>query len=46
MIFKILKQYDYFNECEEIEIAKGKNKLPMTLSEGLSQFKRQNKYKK
>ena len=46
MIFKILKHYDYFNECEEIEIAKGKNKLPTTLSEGLSQFKRQNKYKK
>ena len=46
MIFKILKQYDYFNECEEIEIAKGKNKLPSTLSEGIDQIKRTLKYKK
>ena len=46
MIFKLLNKYDYFNECEEIEIAKGKNRLPLTLSEGIKQVKRALKYKK
>jgi hypothetical protein len=45
MIFKLLNKYDYFNECEEIEIAKGKNRLPLTLSEGIKQMNRKRKYK-
>lgn len=46
MIFKLLNKYDYFNECEEIEIAKGKNRLPLTLFEGIKQMNRKRKYKK
>lgn len=46
MIFKLLNKYDYFNECEEIEIAKGKNKLALTLKEGIAKIKRELKYKK
>lgn len=46
MIFKLLNKYDYFNECEEIEIAKGKNRLPLTLLEGIKQMNRKRKYKK
>jgi hypothetical protein len=46
MILKLLNKYDYFNECEEIEIAKGKNRLPLTIVEGIKQIKRALKYKK
>ncbi len=46
MIFKLLNKYDYFNECEEIEIAKGKNRLPLTMVEGVKQMNRKRKYKK
>jgi hypothetical protein len=46
MILKLLNKYDYFNECEEIEIAKGKNRLPLTVVEGIKQIKRALKYKK
>jgi hypothetical protein len=46
MIFKLLNKYDYFNECEEIEIAKGKNRLPLTMQEGVKQMNRKRKYKK
>jgi hypothetical protein len=46
MILKLLNKYDYFNECEEIEIAKGKNRLPLTMVEGIKQIKRALKYKK
>jgi hypothetical protein len=46
MIFKLLNKYDYFNECEEIEIAKGKNRLPLTMVEGIKQMNRKRKYKK
>jgi hypothetical protein len=45
MIFKLLNKYDYFNECEEIEIAKGKNRLPLTMVEGIKQMNRKRKYK-
>lgn len=46
MILKLLNKYDYFNECEEIEIAKGKNRLPLTMVEGIKQMNRKRKYKK
>ena len=46
MIIELLNKYDYFNESEEIEIAKGKNKIPLTLKEGLYQMNRKLKYKK
>ena len=46
MILKLLNKYEYFNECEEIEIAKGKNKLPLTMVEGIKQMNRKRKYKK
>ena len=45
MIFKLLNKYDYFNECEEIEIAKGKNRLPLTMVEGIKQMNRKRKYR-
>ena len=45
MILKLLNKYDYFNECEEIEIAKGKNRLPLTMVEGIKQMNRKRKYK-
>ena len=45
MILKLLNKYDYFNECEEIEIAKGKNRLPLTMVEGIKQMNRKREYK-
>ena len=45
MIFKLLRSSDFYGESEVIEIAKGKNKLPTTLREGLEQLKRKSKFK-
>lgn len=38
--FKLLKMSDWYGCSENIEIAKGKNKLPETIKEGLIQLKR------
>ena len=46
MMLKLLSKYDFYNECKEIEIAKGKNRLPLTLKEGLKQLNRAIKYTK
>ena len=45
MIFKLLRSSDFYGESEVIEIAKGKNKLPTTLRQGLEQLKRKSKFK-
>ena len=42
MIFiKLLNIDNFYGESENIEIAKGKYKLPTTLKEGLKQIKRE-----
>lgn len=42
MIFiKLLNIDNFYGETENIEIAKGKYKLPTTLKEGLKQIKRE-----
>lgn len=46
MILELLKQDDYFNESIEIEIAKGMNKMPESIKEGLYQLKRKRKFKR
>ena len=45
MIFKLLRSSEFYGVSETIEIAKGKNKLPTTLKQGLEQLKRKNKFK-
>ena len=45
MIFKLLRSSEWYGISETIEIAKGKNKLPTTLKQGLEQLKRKNKFK-
>jgi hypothetical protein len=44
-MFKLLRQYDYFGKSEIIEIAKGKNELPLTISKGIEQIRRIRKMK-
>jgi hypothetical protein len=42
MVFiKLLNLDNFYGETENIEIAKGKYKLPTTLKEGLKQIKRE-----
>ena len=45
IIIKLLNIDNFYGISEEIEIAKGKYKLPLTLKEGLNQIKRK-KYEK
>ena len=45
MIFKLLRSSEFYGVSETIEIAKGKNKLPTTLKQGLEQLKRKSKFK-
>ena len=45
IIIKLLNIDNFYGISEEIEIAKGKYKLPTTLKEGLKQIKRK-KYEK
>ena len=40
IIFKLLNVDNFYNKSENIEIAKGKYKLPQTLKEGFKQLKR------
>ncbi len=44
IIMDILAMDDFHNVSEEIEIAKGKHKLPMTLKEGYKKIKRKSKW--
>ena len=44
MILKILNAFPYYAETENIEIAKGKFKLPTTLKEGFELTKRKIKW--
>jgi hypothetical protein len=41
IIIKLLQIDDFYGVSENIEIAKGKYKLPQTLKEGYKQIKRQ-----
>lgn len=41
LIKKILSTSDFYGISEEIDIAKGKNKIPKKMSEGLKQIKRE-----
>ena len=43
-ILKILKQDDFYGISEEIEIAKGKNKIPKSYPEIINQAKRKLKW--
>jgi hypothetical protein len=44
-IIKLLKENKLYNKSIEIEIAKGKFKIPKTVKESLEQIKREFKYK-
>lgn len=41
---KLLRMDDWYGCSEAIEIAKGKNRLPKTIKEGLTQIKRDYKW--
>lgn len=41
IVLKLLQIDDFYGVSENIEIAKGKYKLPQTLKEGYKQIKRQ-----
>lgn len=38
---ELLQMEKFYNVSEEVEIAKGKYKIPQSVSEGLTQIKRQ-----
>lgn len=44
VMLNMLAMDDFYNVSEEIEIAKGKYKLPMTFSEGVKKVKRRAKW--
>ena len=44
IVLKLLNIDNFYGLDETIEIAKGKNKLPETIKEGLKQVKRQIKW--
>jgi hypothetical protein len=46
MILELLRLDDWHNVSETVEIAKGKNELPLTLRKGYKQFKRDLKWQK
>ena len=46
IVLKLLAFDDFYGQGEFIEIAKGKNKLPETIKEGIEQIKRNNKWLK
>jgi hypothetical protein len=45
-LLKLINSIDYFNESEEIEIAKGRYKMPTTVKEAYNQFKRDIRWQK
>lgn len=46
IVLKLLQIDDFYGVSENIEIAKGKYKLPQTLKEGYKQIKRQSQWLK
>lgn len=44
LVLKLLKLDDYYGKSRNIDIAKGINKVPMTIKEGLEQVKRKRKW--
>ncbi|UII80005.1 hypothetical protein [Flagellimonas sp. CMM7] len=44
IILDLLAMDDWYNVSSEIEIAKGKNKLPTSIKEGVQQAKRKAKW--
>lgn len=46
LILALLHENDAYNFSEDIEVAKGKYKIPKTLSENFRQIKRDIKFKK
>tara|TARA_R110000772_G_scaffold211811_1_gene322339 strand:+ start:134 stop:274 length:141 start_codon:yes stop_codon:yes gene_type:complete len=45
-MFELLKLGKFYGASENIEIAKGKNEIPLTLKKGLKQLKRLREWKK
>ena len=45
LIYKLLQLDDYYGKSRNIDIAKGVNKVPITIKEGLEQVKRRNKWR-
>lgn len=43
-MFEILRLNEFYGESEAIEIAKGKNELPLTLKKGFKQLRRELKW--
>ena len=46
MILELLRLDEWHNVSENVEIAKGKNELPLTLRKGYKQFKRDLKWQR
>jgi len=46
IILKLLNIDEFYGVSENIEIAKGKNKMPETFKEGFKQIKRKTKWQK
>ena len=45
-MFEILRLNEFYGESEAIEIAKGRNELPLTLKKGFKQLRRELKWLK
>jgi len=43
-MFEILRLNEFYGESEAIEIAKGRNELPLTLKKGFKQLRRELKW--
>ena len=46
LIIGLLKSDNFYNVSEFVEIAKGKNKTPETIKEGIKQLKRKKQWQK
>jgi len=46
IVLKLLALDDFYGQGEYIELAKGKNKLPETIKEGIKQIKRNKQWLK
>jgi hypothetical protein len=44
IIFKLLNLDDFYGMSENVEIAKGKYKIPLTIKDGFQQIKRKYKW--
>ena len=43
-MFEILRLNEFYGESEAIEVAKGRNELPLTLKKGFKQLRRELKW--